>query len=150
MCAVTGRAFAEGELFYTLLVREKEGFSRQDWSEEAWAARNENIAPFSFWKTRFELPPPAEPETLEKATAEDLLRRYMEETDDGHRHARYILALMLERKRLLRQVEAREEAGARTLIYEHVKTGEVFVIPDPGLQLDQLAAVQAEVAELLG
>lgn len=148
-CSVTGRPFAEGEFFYTLLVREKDGFSRQDLSEEAWGERNENIQPFSFWKARFEPPPPPEAEPLEKATAEDLLRRYMEESDNRHRNARYILALMLERKRLLKQIEAREEAGARTLIYEHVKTGEVFVIPDPGLQLDQLADVQTEVAALL-
>jgi hypothetical protein len=56
---------------------------------------------------------------------------------------------MLERKRLLKQVEAREDIHGRTLIYEHVKTGEVFVIPDPGLRLDQIEAVQTEVAALL-
>jgi hypothetical protein len=39
--------------------------------------------------------------------------------------------------------------GRITRIYEHPKTGEVFVIPDPGLRLDQLAAVQAEVSALL-
>ena len=37
----------------------------------------------------------------------------------------------------------------RTLVYEHVKTGEVFVVPDPGLRLDQLEAVQTQVAALL-
>ncbi len=73
----------------------------------------------------------------------------MEEGGEQHRNARYLLALMLERKRLLRQVEARQEEGSRTLIYEHVKTGEVFVIPDPELRMDQIAGVQAEVAELL-
>ncbi len=42
--------FAEGEHFYTLLFREGEGFRREDLSEEAWAARNDNIQPFSFWR----------------------------------------------------------------------------------------------------
>ena len=46
-CARTGRRFQEGEYFYTLLFRE-EGFRREDISEEAWSARNENIEPFSF------------------------------------------------------------------------------------------------------
>ncbi|MBA3607850.1 MAG: hypothetical protein H0W43_04965, partial [Chthoniobacterales bacterium] len=33
-CAATGKAFAAGENFYTLLFRDGEGFRRQDLSEE--------------------------------------------------------------------------------------------------------------------
>ena len=61
-CAITNRPFAPGEQFYTLLFRDGDGFRREDLSEEAWLARNENIRPFSFWKTRYE-PPPPEPRT---------------------------------------------------------------------------------------
>ncbi len=149
-CTRTGREFEDGETFYTLLYLEKEGFRREDLCEEAWNGRNDNIQPFSFWRSTFELPPPPEPEMLEKATAEDLLRRYMEENDPGHENARYILALMLERKRLLKPVERKEANGRVLLVYEHAKTGEVFVVPDPNLRLDQLAEVQTQVAELLG
>ena len=149
VCAATGKPFEEGEYFYTLLLRDQDGFRREDLSEEAWRARNENIQPFSFWRSKFEPPPPPEPEALPRETAEDLLRRYMEENTPEHANARYILGLMLERKRQLKQIEARETAEGRTLIYEHVKTGEVFVIPDPQLRLDQIEQVQNEVAALL-
>ncbi len=151
-CAGSGRAFEPGEVFYTLLFREGDGFRREDLSEEAWAARQAEGTgpqPFSFWKSKFEPPPAAEPEALARETAEELLRRYMAAPDESHAHARYILALMLERKRLLKQVEAKSDMHGRTLIYEHAKTGEVFVIPDPGLRLDQIEAVQAEIAGLL-
>ena len=148
-CSVTGRPFQDGEYFYTLLFREKEGFQRQDLCEEAWTARNDNIQPFSFWRSKFEPPPPPEAEALGRETAEDLLRRYMQEENPQHGNARYILSVMLERKRILKQVEARNDEHGRTLIYEHVKTGEVFVIPDPQLRLDQLTAVQNEVAGML-
>jgi hypothetical protein len=150
-CAATGRDFAEGELFHTLLFRERAGFRREDLSEEAWKERQADPAaprPYSFWRAKFE-PPPVVPEALPKETAEDLLRRYMTEHDEGHANARYILALMLERKRLLKQIEAKEDIHGRTLVYEHVKTGEVFIVPDPGLRLDQIEAVQSEVAGLL-
>ena len=40
-------------------------------------------------------------------------------------------------------------SSAITRIYEHTKTGEVFVIPDPQLRLDQIEQVQQEVAALL-
>jgi hypothetical protein len=64
--------------------------------------------------------------------------------------AAYILALMLERKRQLRPTDTRDDAdGRRLLLYEHVRTGETFVVADPRLRLDQLEEVQREVAELL-
>jgi hypothetical protein len=148
-CAVTERPFQEGEHFYTLLFRDKHGFHREDWCEEAWAQRAETVQPFSFWRSTFEPPPPPVPEALGRETAEDLLRRYMQDENAHLANARYILGVMLERKRILKQIENREEDGLRTLIYEHVKTGEVFVIPDPGLRLDQLADVQNEVAAQL-
>src|SRR3989442_7043382 len=33
--------------------------------------------------------------------------------------------------------------------YEHGATGDVFIVPDPGLRLDELENVQNEVAQLL-
>jgi hypothetical protein len=150
-CAVTGRDFAEGEFFYTLLFRERGDYRREDLSEEAWKERQADAKaalPYSFWRSKFE-PTPVVPEALAKETAEDLLRNYMNAGDEGHANARYILALMLERKRILKQIEAKEEDHGRTLVYEHVKTGEVFIVPDPGLRLDQIEAVQNEVAALL-
>ncbi len=150
-CAATGRAFDVGEQFYTLLFFESGQFRREDLSEEAFKSRNENLAPFSQWKSKYVPPPPAQPETVNKQTGEDLLRKYMEEEDAGHTNARYILALMLERKRVLKEIEVKRGGdGSLTRIYEHAKTGEVFVIPDPQLRLDQVADLQAQVAVLLG
>jgi hypothetical protein len=149
-CTATGRDFVDGEFFYTLLFRERSGFRREDLCEEAYQQRDKKEKPFSFWRTKFEQAPPPEPETLAKETAEDLLRRLMAEEGAEHSNARYILALMLERKRTLKQIEVKKEDGQKILIYEHSKTGEVFVIPDPQLKLDQIEAVQMEVAELLG
>ena len=57
---------------------------------------------------------------------------------------------MLERKRILKEIEARQPPdGGVTRIYEHSKTGEVLVIPDPQLRLDQLGEMQTELAALL-
>jgi hypothetical protein len=150
-CAATARPFADGEYFYTLLFYKKGEFHREDLSEEAFKERKDATQPFSFWRAKFEPPPPAQPEAVNKQTAEDLLRTYMLESTPEHSNARYILALMLERKRLLKEVEVkRGDDGSLTRIYEHVKTGEVFVIPDPQLRLDQVEELQIQVASLLG
>jgi hypothetical protein len=148
-CAVTGRAFTSGENFYTLLFRDKAGFRRQDLSEEAWQQRNENLQPFSFWRAHFEPPPAAPPEPLPKETAEELFRRLVAAGDNANANAGYVLAAMLERKKILKQIQTENRDRGRVLIYEHVRSGDVFVVPDPQLHLDQLGAVQAEVAHLL-
>lgn len=147
-CARTQRPFEAGEQFYTLLFREPDGFRREDLSEEAWVARNENIQPFSFWKSRYEPPPPAPPEPLAKENAEALLRRLLTENNPAHRNACFVLAAMLERKRLLKPV-AHENGDGSVSVYEHAKTGEVFLVPNVQLKLDELDQVQAEVAALL-
>jgi hypothetical protein len=57
---------------------------------------------------------------------------------------------MLERKRILSPTATKEIDGAKMLFYENKKTGEVFLVRDPELRLDELAQVQDEVASLLG
>ncbi len=148
-CARTGRPFQAGEQFYTLLFREGDGFRREDLSEEAWAQRNENIRPFSFWKTRYEPPPAAPSETLAKESAEELLRRLLAENDPGNANACYVLAVMLERKRVLKPIRSEQGDDRPVLIYEHAKTGDVFIVPDVRLRLDELEQVQNEVAQQL-
>ncbi|HEV2806705.1 MAG TPA: hypothetical protein VGW57_17405 [Chthoniobacterales bacterium] len=148
-CARTQRPFQAGEQFYTLLFREGDSFRREDLCEEAWTQRNENIQPFSFWKSRYEPPPPAPPEPLAKESAEELLRRLLAENNPAHANACYVLAVMLERKRVLKPVKVEPTEDRPVLIYEHAKTGDAFIVPDAQLRLDEIAQVQAEVSQLL-
>ena len=149
-CAITHRPFVPGEYFYTLLYHNAEGYRREDLSEEAWQNRNENIQPFSFWKSRYEPLPPKSPEPLPRENAEQLFRRLIA-SKNPPANACYVLAAMLERKRVLKQVktESRND-GKCVLIYEQPATGDVFVVPDPQLHLGELETVQNEVAQLLG
>jgi len=147
-CAVTQRPFRPGESFYTLLFHDTDGYRREDLSEEAWLNRNENIQPFSFWKSRYEPLPPRSPEPLAKENAEQLFRRLIS-SESPPANACYVLAAMLERKRVLKQIKTEEAATGRILIYEQAATGDVFIVPDPQLRLDELENVQNEVANLL-
>ena len=94
--------------------------------------------------------PPAPPEAIQKDNAEGLLRKLVETGETRWREASYILAVMLERKRVIKNKDqVRNEDGGRMLIYEHAKSGDVFTILDPALKLAELGDVQAKVAELL-
>jgi hypothetical protein len=147
-CNVTGRPFLAGEMFYTLLHREGDGFRREDLSEEAWQNRNENIQPFSFWKSKFEVPPEPAPEPFARENAEELFRRLIVQPD-APANACFVLVVMLERKRVLKQVRTENSDGRRLLIYEHARNGDVFVVTDPQLRLAALEQVQTEVMQLL-
>jgi len=145
---VTQRPFVSGEYFYTLLYHGADGYRREDLSEEAWQRRNENIRPFSFWKSRYEPLSPKPTEPMPKESAEQLFRRLMA-SDSPPANACYVLAAMLERKRVLKQVKTEETQEGRVLIYEQGSTGDVFIVLDPQLRLDELENMQNEVAELL-
>lgn len=146
-CTVSGQPFAEGEFFYTALYRDGGEFRREDVNEEAWGKLPEDPRPFSFWRSKFEVPPPPPPEPLAKQDAEGILRGLISENAEGTRNARYILALMLERKRVLKPMPSEDP---EVLVYEHAQGGEIFLIPNPRLGLDQVPEVQREVSTLLG
>ena len=149
-CSATGEPFLDGQPFYTLLYREDAGFRREDLSESAYGARDASgPKPFSLWRSKFEKPAEKPPEAIERASAEEMLRWYMEQDGQGFANVRYILAVMLERKRQLKEVETRRTESGLVRVYTHGKTGEIFVIPDPELRLEQLAEVQMEVMDLL-
>ena len=86
---------------------------------------------------------------MEKEGAESLLRRLIDEDSPLTENTRFILALMLERKKTLKETDSRSLGSARLRIYEHGKTGEVFIIRDPQLKLDQLESIQREVSDML-
>ena len=73
----------------------------------------------------------------------------METHDERWREASYILAGMVERKRLLKVKEQLHEEGKRIFVYEQSTSGDLFTIPDPDLKLEELEQVQIEVAALL-
>jgi hypothetical protein len=148
-CARSEHPFVDGATVYTLLYRDRNGFRREDVSEQVWQEIKDHAKPFSFWKSRYEAPAPAAPEPVPKESGEALLRKLLHENRPEHLKARYVLSIMLERKKTLRQVDVREDNAEKLLIYEHVRTGELFVIEDPRLKLDQLDSVQREVYALL-
>jgi hypothetical protein len=152
-CQACGRNFADQEPYHTLLFDERATFSRVDVCEACWQKQysqgaRERKGFLSYWHGIYEAPPPAS-DPIQKATAETLLRKLVELNDPQYLPAGYILAVMLERKRMLRVKEQVVREGHRMFIYEQPKTGDVFTIVDPELQLNQLEAVQRDVAALL-
>ena len=153
VCSQCQRAFAEKDAFHTVLSAHMGGYLRQDiccscWDASGGASVREKAGVISHWQGVYEPPAPPPPDPLPKEDAESILRRMLERNDPAENEARFILAVMLERKRVFKHRETRQEAG-KILVYEHLRTGEVFMIADPVLRLDQLQDVQRRVATML-
>ncbi len=152
-CALSGAPFSEGDPLYTAIYFDSDtgGFLRRDIAIAAWEQEVSERTPFSFWKTQYEPHLVVEkPEITPKENAQALLTRLIEEDDSKTENARYILALMLERKRVLSPTAVKESESGRMLFYENKKTGEVFIVRDPELHLHEIEQVQDEVATRLG
>jgi hypothetical protein len=152
-CAATQRPFTDGESIVTALFPDSEssGYVRRDYCAEGWKTYQESgDAPFSFWKTKYTAPSGSDtvkPE--EKLSAEEILQRLVEEDEDHTENARFILAVMLERQKLLRETDSQRTPTGILRVYEHRKTGEVFIVKDPNIPLADIEAVQNEVFILL-
>jgi len=158
--AVCGKCqvpFAEGQGYVSRLTYGSDGYVRLDCCAACWlATRHEwSVADrvpqsVSVWHGVFDVPPPPPPEALKKETAESLLRSLVEKNDPANGNVMFILAVMLERRRMLVERDVRkQDDGKLVRVYEHRKTGDTFIITDPQLHLDQIEHVQVEVMAML-
>ena len=152
-CAACGKHFADQEAYHTLLFDEKADLQRSDICQACWQKQyseggRDRKGFVSYWHGVY-VAPPVQVEAIKKETAESLLRKLIELKDPRYIPAGYILAVMLERKRLLKVKQQLVRDGQRMFIYEQPATGDVFTIIDPALQLNQLEQVQRDVADLL-
>ena len=163
-CSVCQKKFVDKQTYSTILFdRGVDGYLRQDLCLECKAkilnetdrdefdsqnnSRSEPV--ISQWQGVFRLPVPPKEETVQRDTVEVLLRKIVELNDPHYENAAYILAAMLERKRILKVKSVHQRDLRKITVYEHPKTGDIFTIMDPGLQITQLETVQREVCELL-
>ena len=151
-CEACQQSFADQQVYHTLLFDAGPELRRSDVCEACWQKQAAETASqkglISRWQGTYEAPTPVV-EAIQKENAETLLKKLIELNDPRYIPAGFILAVMLERKRILKVKEQIVHEGRRTIIYEQPKTGEVLTITDPDLHLNQLEQVQHDVAHLL-
>ena len=152
VCATCNQPFTDKQPYHTILLAEKSELRRLDVCvpcvEKNGDARGQ-AGFISQWNGTYETPPAQPVDAIQKETAETVLRKVIEEKNPRYAPAAYILAVMLERKRILKVKEQFQRDGQRIFVYEQPKTGDIFTIADPNLHLSQLDQVQQDVAMLL-
>jgi hypothetical protein len=148
LCAVTGRELRPGERYFTALLDTAGKFVRHDYSVEAWQGPPPGA--FSFWSG---LVPP-ENASAKPRFDDDLLVECFErlegQVEPSRVSFRYIVALLLMRRKRFRFEEARTEANQEILVVKCTRSGARHQVVNPGMTPDEMTAVQEEVFKVLG
>lgn len=147
-CYATGKELEVGEKVYSVLVDEDGKFVRNDYSEAGWQGPPPGA--FSFWVSKI-----ASPNSTRKAIVDgDMLLECFQRLDGQEEPSRirfrYVLALLLMRKKQLRLEDMHQEAGQEILRMKCVRTGADYLVVNPGLSEEEMIAVQDEVFQVLG
>lgn len=163
-CCLCAAQFAPGQAYYSVLVQQTEALQRQDYCASCFQAqRPENV--YYFWRAT-----QADPEAGEKKARSpgplvdaeyvlDFFKRLEEPGANAGANGaesqrlafRYILALMLARKKtLVFEGKSRDRAGQEVHLFRERRGGQEHRVVEPPLSAEEVAAVSAELGALLG
>jgi len=148
VCAASGRPLNEDEEIYSALYDEENTFVRRDFSVEHWPPPDMSRV-FSFWKTRVPRKDAPERNFVDDETVLDFFRRLEDKSEPHQQHFRYVLALFLMRRKLLRFREVRRGAGGMVLLVHDRLAGTDHEVPDPQLSEEEIRRVSDEVSSIL-
>jgi len=146
-CSGTGKAIAAGEEYFAALVETPEGLLRQDFCAEYWHQHKPRV--FCYWKSK--LVPPEQKKKL--FVDDDMLMTFFErlanETVQEKVNFRFVLMLILMRKRLLKYDSSRTEGGTEFWRLRITGTDTMVEVVNPHLSEEQIEQLSGQVGQIL-
>jgi hypothetical protein len=157
-CALSGRSLEPGDRFFSVLLDTGDNLERRDYCAQAWSGPP--VEAFSFWSGRIAAPETKRLPPIDTELLLDCFQRLAGQNDPERVRFRYIVALLLVRRKKLRLVDSEAEGvrgrGAEAsdepsmIMLRNPQNGEVYKVIDPKLSAPEFTAVQDEVYRLLG
>lgn len=158
VCAGTGQPIAVGEEFIAALVEGsgEDRLERADYSVKAWQCGARPARLYGHWRAKMEPPDSKKKPYIDDAALVDLFEQLAEATEPGRLSFRYLLSLMLVRKRLLKYEGTRRDDGGSVMLVRAATRADEIPAPvvevvDPGMNdtaiaeaIEQLTAVMAD------
>ena len=148
-CCGSGRKLEIGQEYFAALLETDEGFERRDFSVEFWEEQKPEV--YCYWKTKM-----ADPQQKKKIFINDemlmsFFERLEEETEEEKVNFRFVLALVLMRKRKLKYDSSNDEFGKE--IWTVKVTGENRTVRfiNPHLteeQIEQLSSLMGQILQV--
>lgn len=144
-CAASDRELAPNEVFYSVLVREGADLVRRDFAESAWEGAPEGTV--GCWKSQM---PSPEAKRLKLAPNEVMLALLEElESQESKQHLRYLIALMLVRRRAAQLIDTELIEGREHLVIQPAKQSELRVLVAEPIHAAHAEQLQDELTSLL-
>jgi hypothetical protein len=145
-CSATDRELKDGETCYSVLTAEAGQVVRRDYSAEAWPGPPEGA--IGWWKSTVVDPHAGRPHWAPNDVMLSYFERLLE--DPTAEDARYVLALLLVRRRVLR-VEGHEQdsAGKDTIVLYCARNESQYRVAEVLPSAQRAAAIQQQLADLL-
>lgn len=148
-CAATGRELKPGERAYGVLIDEGGKLARRDYAAEAWV--DPPAGAVAYWAGRVPADDRQRKPVVNDALLFDCFDHLATATEPDRLNFRYVLALLLMRRKKLKFEDAKKAAdGAEVLVLRDARTGSRVQVVDPRLTDEQTAGVQDEVFRVLG
>ncbi|MDG2423717.1 MAG: hypothetical protein P8M22_07050 [Phycisphaerales bacterium] len=152
-CAARDIELAPGSAcMATLCDAGEEGLKRLDYSLEAWQEKTRPEGLFSFWRTVVPEEGDRKKQIIDEAVLLTIFEQLADDDQPKRVSLRFVLALILMRKRLLRFMGRVEEDGVITWRMRprgSTPDAPLVDVVDPGLGDDDVLALSEQLAEVL-
>jgi len=146
-CSGSGRKIESGEEYYGALVEAEQGLQRRDFCREYWEREKPPV--YCFWKTR--LAAPNEKKRL--FVSDDMLMAFFErlanETEPEKVSFRFVLALILMRKRRLKYDSTKMDGAHEIWRLRMTGDKDPVEVVNPHLSEDQIEQLTSQVGQIL-
>jgi DNA-directed RNA polymerase subunit K/omega len=146
ICSVTNRELQPGEVFFSVLIEEKDHVKRLDIAAESWTGPPPEF--LGWWKTRV----PSNNDKKIQIAPNDILLNLFEQLalQPDNTDMRYVLALLLIRRRQFRyEREEEDEKGQKKLVVYAIKENITHEIPITVLDRKRIDEVQKQLSLLI-
>ena len=154
-CAATGRPLRPGDEFIAALIEREDGvFERLDYAVDAWPEVERPAGMFAFWHAVRSAPDARRQPLLDASTITDLFEQLAEATEPRRLAFRFVLALILIRKRTLEHLGQRPAAGKDPAVMLVRFRGTDKELPpieviDPGMDDETIIALSEQIQAIM-
>jgi len=146
-CYGTERKIESGEEYFAALVETEEGLQRRDFCADYWESQKPDV--FCYWKTR--LPEPGQKKQLfvDDQMLMTFFERLERETEQEKVNFRFVLALILMRKRILKYDETKNDGDKEIWCLRIVGEKQIVEVVNPHLDEEQIERLSSQIGEIL-
>ena len=147
VCAGTGKKLEPGDEYYAAIIDKGTSFERVDYSCQYWQEHEPKV--YSFWKTHIPLPNQKKKMFVDDGILINFFERLADEKEQIKINFRFVLALILMRKRLLKYEDSQRDGNQEIWKMCFVREKQIHEVVNPQLDNEQIEQVSQELSSIL-